>query len=295
MAKITGFLQKVFGQDATNIGQIGSAALGTKVLTTDPETIQSLTAFTNGISDVTISSKRIIPQEEFMALHYLHTLQNAYAQQEGIQEYNVDVTYFENSVVKKSGTYELYGSLVDDNVGNALTDGTKWLFLTNLSNESTPSGVVSPYAGTTAPSGWLLCYGQAINRTTYAALFTAISTTYGVGDGSTTFNVPDLRGRVVAGQDDMGGTSANRLTDKSGGLDGDTLGDTGGSETHILTVDELASHTHTLTGISTDDSGTSTVELGATGPSTINTGSTGSNTAHNNVQPTIILNYIIKE
>ena len=71
---------------------------------------------------------------------------------------------------------------------------------------SVPAGVVSPYAGTSAPSGYLLCYGQEVSRSTYSALFSAISTTYGSGDGSSTFNLPDLRGRAVAGQDDMGGS-----------------------------------------------------------------------------------------
>src|SRR3990167_8716026 len=85
-------------------------------------------------------------------------------------------------------------------------------------------GVVVSFAGSTAPSKWLLCYGQAISRTTYAALFAVISTTYGVGDGSTTFDLHDLRGRVVAGKDDMGGTSANRLTDAvTESLNGDVL------------------------------------------------------------------------
>lgn len=74
-----------------------------------------------------------------------------------------------------------------------------------------PSGVLVPYAGATAPSGWLLCFGQAVSRTTYAALFAAIGTSWGVGDGSTTFNLPDMRGRVAAGQDNMGGTAAGRL------------------------------------------------------------------------------------
>lgn len=134
MAKISSFVQKIFGKDAANIGQVGSAAAGTKVLTTNPTTIQALTAFTNGISDVTLSSKRIIPQEELMALHYLHSMANAYQQQEGIQEYNSGVTYFQKSIVKKAGTYKLYGSLVDDNVGNALTDGTKWVLLLDLSS-----------------------------------------------------------------------------------------------------------------------------------------------------------------
>lgn len=107
-----------------------------------------------------------------------------------------------------------------------------------------PVGVVVDYGGAAAPTGWLLCFGQAISRATYAALFTAISTTFGAGDGTTTFNVPDYRGRVSAGQDDMGGTSANRLT-TAGGLDGDVLGGVGGAETVALVLANLAAHTHT--------------------------------------------------
>ena len=102
-----------------------------------------------------------------------------------------------------------------------------------------PTGAVLPYAGSSAPTGFLLCYGQAISRSTYADLFSAISTTYGTGDGSSTFNVPDLRGRVVAGQDDMGGSSGDNLTGLSGGVNGDTLGATGGSETHTLITAEI--------------------------------------------------------
>ena len=205
----------------------------------------------------------------------------------------------------------------DGSSGNVLqTDGSGTLSW----GDGTPSGIVSAYAGTSASSGWLLCYGQAISRTTYADLFTAIGTTYGSGDGSTTFNLPDLRGRVVAGQDDMGSTSANRLTNQSGGLNGDTLGATGGSETHTLTTAQLASHSHKLVA-DVQTSGTSP-SLGASdqiarrfqhgyvaggeifsyifdGTSTAATlgdsGDTGSGSAHNNVQPTIILNYIIKE
>ena len=162
--------------------------------------------------------------------------------------------------------------------------------------QGVPTGVTLPFAGTSAPTGYLLCYGQAVSRTTYADLFSAISTTYGTGDGSSTFNLPDLRGRVVAGQDDMGGTSADRLTDQSGGLDGDTLGDTGGSETHTLTVSEIPSHTHNTTfeNPDTETSGNQGRQRTSGTGTDIFTNATGGGQAHNNVQPTIILNYIIK-
>ncbi|EHL69933.1 hypothetical protein HMPREF1032_02932, partial [Subdoligranulum sp. 4_3_54A2FAA] len=62
-----------------------------------------------------------------------------------------------------------------------------------------PVGCVIPFAGAAAPTGWLLCQGQAISRTTYAQLFSVIGTTYGSGDGKTTFNLPDMRGRVAVG------------------------------------------------------------------------------------------------
>ena len=109
-----------------------------------------------------------------------------------------------------------------------------------------PAGSVIPYAGTSAPTGFLFCDGSSVSRSTYAALFAVIGTEYETPDDSSTFKLPDLRGRVVAGKDDMGGSSANRLTDQSGGLNGDTLGDTGGSETHTLTTAQLASHTHSF-------------------------------------------------
>jgi microcystin-dependent protein len=159
---------------------------------------------------------------------------------------------------------------------------------------SIPVGGLLDYAGATEPTGWLFCYGQAVSRTTYADLFTALSTVYGSGDGSTTFNVPDLRGRVSAGQDDMGGTSANRLTNQSGGVEGDTLGSSGGAETHTLTIAQLAAHTHSDFYIAGGAAGGGGLESGTfSSPASTTTGSAGSGAAHNNVQPTLILNKII--
>lgn len=114
-----------------------------------------------------------------------------------------------------------------------------------------PAGCMMDYAGATEPLGWAFCYGQELSRTTYAALFTAIGTAYGAGDGSTTFNVPDCRGRVTAGDDNMGGTAASRLTTGGGGVNGAVLGSVGGAQSHTLVAAEtpvnIPAHTHTVT------------------------------------------------
>jgi microcystin-dependent protein len=178
-----------------------------------------------------------------------------------------------------------------------------------------PVGMVVPYAGSSAPTGYLLCYGQAVSRTTYASLFAILGTTYGSGDGSTTFNVPDIRGRVVAGADGMGGSSANRLTDAVSGID--ALADAGGSQSCTLVTANLPAYTPsgtvnagTASVWNTTDSvqaaGTSTVVkalngsgvgnqtvLPTTGYSFTGTAQGGTSTAFSIVQPTIVLNYII--
>jgi microcystin-dependent protein len=167
-----------------------------------------------------------------------------------------------------------------------------------------PIGVVNPFAGSTAPSGWLLCAGQDVSRSQYSGLFAVISTTYGAGDGSTTFAVPDLRGRVAAGKDDMGGTAASRLT-STVLTASNTLGATGGTQTHTMTTAEMPSHTHPQTGTFTTNGSHTHAGVGggaAEGPNPANgsatgmgnTASTGGGGAHLNTQPTMVLNYIIK-
>ena len=107
-----------------------------------------------------------------------------------------------------------------------------------------PLGGMVDYFGTTAPTGaFALPYGQAINRTTYATLFSLIGTTFGSGDGSTTFNIPDLRGRIPVGKDDMGGSAANRVTTAGGGVDGATLGAVGGAQSVTLITANLPAYT----------------------------------------------------
>ena len=98
-----------------------------------------------------------------------------------------------------------------------------------------PLGGGLPFFGSSAPNGsFAFPYGQPISRTIYSSLFALIGTAYGPGDGSTTYNLPDLRGRVLAGKDDMGGSAAGRLTSSWFGANAATLGATGGSEKNAL-------------------------------------------------------------
>jgi microcystin-dependent protein len=177
-----------------------------------------------------------------------------------------------------------------------------------------PPGTVLPFAGATAPEGFLLCDGSAVSRTDYADLFAAIGTTHGAGNGSTTFNLPDLRGRVAAGKDNMGGTAANRITNGGSGVAGTTLGAVGGAEMHTLTTAQMPAHGHGVSDPSHAHAvaaGNAVSGLGVTGraswgdgnffstflTNSVFTGVTiqnaGGGGAHNNTQPTIILNYVI--
>lgn len=208
-------------------------------------------------------------------------------------------------------------------------------------NEIMPVGTITQTARISSPSGWLLCEGQAVSRTEYVRLFDAIGTLYGSGDGTTTFNVPNLKGRIPVGKD-------------SAQTEFDALGETGGAKTHTLTEAQLPGHTHTFSGTTSGESGhthninglrindsgsgvqmvaqsdgniviysggaaqgfgqrplTSNARewsIGAASDSETTTGSTGhthtysgttstgsgSGSAHNNIQPYIVLNYMIK-
>jgi microcystin-dependent protein len=144
-----------------------------------------------------------------------------------------------------------------------------------------PLGGMLPYVGSSAPNtAFALPFGQAISRTTYATLFSLISTTFGVGDGSTTFNLPDLRGRAIFGLDNMGGSAASRVTNSGSGIVGTTLGASGGAETHTLTKSEIPTGLFTLT----DPGHTISVPVGGSGTSgSGHTAATGNSTAADNI------------
>ncbi|MDD2992973.1 MAG: tail fiber protein [Pygmaiobacter sp.] len=182
------------------------------------------------------------------------------------------------------------------------SDGAAWKNThqqTDLSNYYTkaqadtkflqPTGTMVIYAGANAPNGWLVCNGATISRTTYADLFGILGTTYGAGDGSTTFAVPDMRGRVGVG---IGGSGVT------------TLGQTGGEQTHVITVTEMPQHDHRQknSGIGGGESHAITNNGGilvwstaaASTDENLKTFETGGNGAHNNMQPYVGINYIIK-
>lgn len=173
--------------------------------------------------------------------------------------------------------------------------------INDIRNSVIPLGSIVPFTGENPPSSsWLLAQGQAISRTTYSELFGLYGTRYGLGDGVNTFNLPDLRAKVPVGA----------------GL-GYTLADEGGEATHQLTLEEMAQHSHPHTHriLARQNSGTEVDQFNIVSGSVqgsysykqtndigtnlidsnvIDVGTVGGNVAHNNMQPYLVLNYIIK-
>lgn len=168
---------------------------------------------------------------------------------------------------------------IDDTPGAAV-----WNYVVTDPSNVFPKGTILDYAGSGAPSGWLLCDGTAVSRTTYSGLFTVIGVTWGAGDGSTTFNVPDLKGRVTIGV----GTGT--------GLTARALADSGGAETHVLSVGELAQHAHSIpTAVAPAGAVTAVGKaVNLTAAANANTNNIGSNNPHNNMQPFKATTKIIK-
>jgi len=168
-----------------------------------------------------------------------------------------------------------------------------------------PTGIIIPFGSDTPPTGFLLCDGSAVSRATFAGLFAVIGTSYGVGDGGTTFNLPNLQGRIPQGKDSVQ-------------TEFDTLGETGGAKETTLTADQVPVHKHILRG---SGGGTSAITLSNDGPDSSSGGGIGTiipsassgggtrgvqentgvdnttisaNAAHSNMPPYQVVNYIIQ-
>jgi microcystin-dependent protein len=192
------------------------------------------------------------------------------------------------------GEYINSGMFVEVN-GNMLPvmmpkiEGNTPVSAENLRDVSNLAGFIQAYGGKVAPEGWLMCDGSAVSRTTYADLFAVIGTAYGIGDGSTTFNLPNLGGKVPVGLD-------------SNDTDFEDLGQTGGEKTHTLTVEQIPPHWHTNEHHVVSNSAKnyriweSDIASGSgnTYLATADTNSTGGGQEHNNMQPYTVVNYIIK-
>lgn len=169
-----------------------------------------------------------------------------------------------------------------------------------------PIGTVIPFCGATVPSKFLICDGSAVDRSTHSLLYSVIGDTFGDGDGSTTFNVPDLRDRVLVGKDDMGGSPASRITAAAAGIDGKITGATGGVDRVTLVIDNLPGHQHRSGGDEnrlaqegnqfywtggTDNFGGAAGEINV-----VDSGQSldiGGDEPHPNVQPSSVVNFII--
>lgn len=165
------------------------------------------------------------------------------------------------------------------------TGSTKKVTLTG--SLDLPIGTVVPFASDTVPSGWMLCDGSAVSRTLNADLFGTLGTSFGAGDGSTTFNLPDLRGRAPVGK------NASTFA---------TLGATGGVEAVTLTSAQsgMPAHAHSMSGNAGGGGGVNTFSVQAFGPVNFQINNTGTasgvnaSSSHTNLQPYQVLNYIIK-
>lgn len=207
------------------------------------------------------------------------------------------------SVVKPGGAALGASELPANTLVHVIYDGTNFILIAPVAVTGS-LGEIKPLAHSTVPGGFLLCYGQPVSRTTYAALFAVLGTAWGAGDGATTFNVPDLRGRALFGKDDMGGSSASRVTAGVSGVDGLTVGATGGDQrtqqhNHTLTD---PGHTHSFSGGSVVGGAGGGVSGGA--GATLTSGVVSANTtgitlatygagSSQNMPPAAVVNWII--
>lgn len=211
----------------------------------------------------------------------------------------------DNSIASNAGAIGTNNTNIANNSGRITTlEGQMTALQAEVAATKILAGTIISFGINSVPAGYLDCNGAAVSRTTFAGLFAAISTTWGVGDGSTTFNVPDLRGRLQAGQ---GGQSTGRLTVAGSGINGDAVAAVGGAETHLLLSAESGTKAHEHTYTRTFDQGVNDIENvvpNGTGSANLfdataatqTTGGAAANAAqaHQNTQPTAVMKFVIK-
>lgn len=210
MAKLTRQLQKIFGETANlrnEITAFGTTTETTPIFTDDISTIQT-NDYSNGWFSETSDGDNRPFAEDRNAIDYLFSRQLKYLFQAGLPEWIATETYYIGAFVRSGSV--LYVSIVDNNLNNnPTTTGTNyWIPYNPAGDDAGLIGEIKMYAGIISPSSkFKICDGSEISRTTYSTLFTRIGTYYGSGNGSTTFNIPDFRGRVPFGASQVGDTS----------------------------------------------------------------------------------------
>lgn len=202
LTRVTG---KVFGGEAPleEIGQFGSALAGTKLNTQDVATIQALEAYSQGWGSAVITSRNFPPIEEVTGVLKTISYQACYSLQAGVPVYDIATDYGVGDIVKvaSGSTLTFYVSQTTPNIGQSLSDTTYWKPATFLGAGAigAPQFTMNPNA--VLPSNCIWLEGAEVSRADYNNLFAIYGITYGTGDGSTTFNLPDFRGRYICGID----------------------------------------------------------------------------------------------
>jgi hypothetical protein len=249
MPALTRKFKKIFGINSANNGVFGSKAAGTPANSTNPETIESLAAFLNGWGDATQGGLKLPTLEDMQGLKYDTDYHLAYIYQTGMQVYNSQTTYYTNDLVRKDATTEIWKSLINDNIGNALVSGSNWALIGNLSYLPIATLGTAAYVNTGASSGDV----PLIGTTGYLLKSVQIFTSSGVWTKPANINAVMVK--LVGG----GGSGGNSTSGGTGGGGG------GYSEKFITS------------GLGATE--TITVGLGGTAATNGNNGNTGGTTS----------------
>lgn len=206
MAKITRATQKIFGDNApgTQITAFGTAMTNNPVFTKDPALLQTAASLDGW--EAAIEADKAPFEEDTNGLCYLITRQLAYLYQQGIPEWDAGTVYYQNSqcTVVQNGALVIKRSLTDNNVGNnPVTDNVNWAdYFSQRVIHTIGDPIITLNPVLEDNEIWL--EGATVSRSTYSNLFQVYGTTYGAGDGSTTFQLPDFRNRAIWGANSFG-------------------------------------------------------------------------------------------